>query len=609
MFLIRVVGGTALASRGMMEPMKNNACGILAVLWLLCGSALAQQTWSDHASLNARLQAVAAQAPDRMRILEVGASLAGRSILGLEIGEKLEPGPVPAKAPGVLRRTWGQQPAILLVSGLEADRWVGSEVLLQMAEQWARGEPSALREMLQGGLIYIIPRVDVDGAERNLVARPRRVAKGNGRRFDLDRDGRLDPAEAPEDLNADGVIVMMRREDPEGEWIADPDDPRLMRKADAKKGERGRYKLYPEALDRDGDGAFGEDAFDGVEISRNFPQGFKEHDPTAGAFPTSEPSSRALADFVLAHPNICMAVVYGAGDDLKDLPKPGKEEKPSTGRGGFRFFRNRKPVTRLQKADLVIWEEARRLRKAAKATFMKDHGSDGGGFADYLYFQWGRPAFQVNLFQVEEKAPRKKAESGEPAQKEEEAGKKGAAERDREPPDPVEAEIASTRVNGFVAWASFDHPDLGAVEIGGWKPGVLVNPSSPKVVATLVERESTFLKGLCGLWPRLEVADLEVKPKAPGVYEIDLHVLSDGFLPTATRQGQVNRRGDPILIEFPWERERILQGNRRHRIDRLEGRVGRETLHWLIRGKPGETLRVHVGAPGLHPITKEVVLP
>ncbi len=590
--------------------MKNKSCCVLAALLLLGGTSAARQQGPNHASLNARLQALAANAPDRMRLLEVGESLAGRPILGLEIGERLRPGSLPPKAPGVLRRTWGQQPALLLVSGLEADRWVGAQVLLELAERWAREDPSALRARLQGGLIYIIPRVDVDGAERNLSARPRRVARGNGRRFDGDRDGRLDPAEAPEDLNGDGVIVMMRHEDPDGEWIADPDDPRLMRKADPKKGERGRYKLYPEALDRDKDGAFGEDAFDGVDISRNFPQGFKEHDPTAGAFATSEPSSRALADFVLDHPNICMAVVYGAGDDLGTLPKPGKEEKPAPRGGGrFRFFRNRKPVTRLQKADLVIWEEARKLRQAAKATFMKDHGSDGGEFAEYLYFQWGRPAFQVNLFQVEEKAPKERGKSVESAKKQEEGARENAPESDTAPPDPVEAEIAAIRANAFVPWASFDHPDLGPVEIGGWTPGALANPSSAAVVTTLVDRESTFLEGLCGLWPRLEVSDLEVDPKAPGIYEIDLHILSEGFLPTSTRQGQVNRRGDPVLVELPWERERVLQGNRRHRIDRLEGRVGRASLHWLIRGKSGETLRVHVGAPGLHPITKEVVLP
>ncbi len=590
-----------------MEPMTNKLLGTLAVLLLCFGSTAAQKTWPDHASLNARMKAAAAKAPDRVRVFEVGSSLAGRPILGLEIGEEFEPGPLPEKAPGVLRRTWGQRPGLLLVSGLEADRWVGGSVLLQMAEQWAAEDAATLSERLQGGVVYIIPRVDVDGVERNLKARPRRVARGNGRRFDLDRDGRSDPAEAPEDLNGDGVVVMMRVEDPEGEWIADPDDPRLMRKADPDKGERGRYALYPESRDRDGDGAFGEDPFDGVDISRNFPHGFKEHDATAGAFPTSEPSARALVDFVLAHPNICMAVVYGAGDDLNELPKPGKQEKAApSGAGRFRFFRSRKPVTRLQKADLPIWEKARALREAAKATFMKDHGPSDGGFADFLYFQWGRPAFQVNLFQVEEKAPEERDGSGAPAKKKKE---KGVEESEEESPDPVEAEIAAIRARGIVPWTSFDHPELGAVEIGGWRPGVLVNPTSDGVVKTLVERESAFVKGLCGLWPRLEPVDVAVKSKAPGIHEIELHILAAGFLPTTTRQGLVNRRGDPLLVELTWDREKVLQGNRRRRIDRMEGRVGRATLRWLIRGASGETVRIHVGAPCLHPITKEVVLP
>ena len=50
------------------------------------------------------------------------------------------------------------------------------------------------------------------------------------------------------------ISTKMRVKDPEGEYIQDPKEPRLMRKAEAKKGEAGIYKIYLEGLDNDSDG-------------------------------------------------------------------------------------------------------------------------------------------------------------------------------------------------------------------------------------------------------------------------------------------------------------------------------------------------------------------
>ena len=44
-----------------------------------------------------------------------------------------------------------------------------------------------------------------------------------------------------------------------GEYMVDPDEPRLMKRADPKKGETGVYKLFTEGTDNDGDGFINED--------------------------------------------------------------------------------------------------------------------------------------------------------------------------------------------------------------------------------------------------------------------------------------------------------------------------------------------------------------
>ena len=101
-----------------------------------------------------------------------------------------------------------------------------------------------MRELLTREAIVILPRVSVDGAEA-FFQRPLRECATNARPMDDDRDGLVDE-DGPEDLNGDGFITVMRRAEPGGEWMVDPQDDRLLKKADPLKGERGEYALYVE---------------------------------------------------------------------------------------------------------------------------------------------------------------------------------------------------------------------------------------------------------------------------------------------------------------------------------------------------------------------------
>ena len=65
--------------------------------------------------------------------------------------------------------------------------------------------------------------------------------------IDADNDGRFDE-DGPEDLNKDGYISIMRVKDPKGPYMVHPEDPRLLRRADAAKGEAGGYAIYWEGV-------------------------------------------------------------------------------------------------------------------------------------------------------------------------------------------------------------------------------------------------------------------------------------------------------------------------------------------------------------------------
>ena len=141
----------------------------------------------------------------------------------------------------------------------------------------------------------------------------------------VDEDG-------PEDLNGDGLITSMRVEDPEGEFIPDPARAaRCSLKADKAKGEKGAWKLLSEGVDNDKDEQWNEDGLGGVNLNRNFPlQLLSSSRPDAGRHQVSESETRALADFVVAHPNIGLAFTFGAADNLR--PDAQRASRAANGR-------------------------------------------------------------------------------------------------------------------------------------------------------------------------------------------------------------------------------------------------------------------------------------
>ncbi len=143
--------------------------------------------------------------------------------------------------------------------------------------------------------------------------------------MDDDLDDLIDE-DGPEDLNNDNTVTQMRVKDPEGTWIQDPAQPRLMRRADAKKGEKGIYKIYAEGLDNDGDGEYNEDPPGGVEINRNFPHDFEYYVNAAGLWPVSQKESVALVNFLVSHPNIAMVLNFSTENTFLNLQQTGRAQ-------------------------------------------------------------------------------------------------------------------------------------------------------------------------------------------------------------------------------------------------------------------------------------------
>jgi murein tripeptide amidase MpaA len=280
---------------------------LLAVLALgfAAGPAAAQVQpgYHDHAALTKAVQALAAANKAVVKVESIGKTRGGRDIWALEIAN------AGAVAPA-------KRPALLIAAGFEGDHLGGTEIALAVAEYLAKNAAAdaAVKARLDGGTVYIVPRVNPDGAE-GFFAPLKTGSRTNAEPFDDDNDGRTDE-DGPEDLNGDGLITVMRVAAPGGEYMIDPEEPRLMKRADPKKGETGAFKLFTEGIDSDGDGFVNEDPPGGTDLNRNFAHEYPFYKPDAGPHMVSAAEARALMAWIVAHRNVAAVLTFGESDNL-----------------------------------------------------------------------------------------------------------------------------------------------------------------------------------------------------------------------------------------------------------------------------------------------------
>lgn len=289
------------------------------------------------------------------------------------------------------------KPGLFVVAGLHGLHTAGPTVARQLVGRLDGSD--ALRD----ATLYVLPRAnpDAEGREDLDLAQPGGTLRPN----DDDRDGRTDE-DGPRDLNADGVITMMRVADPPPGYglqrthIADPGEPRLMRRADTAKNERATHAMLIEGIDADGDGGIAEDGLGGVLLDRNFPYRWGEFADDSGPHPLSEPESRAIADWLLTRPNIVATLAYGPHDSLVKIPDAGKFDQ--TGR----------VPTGIENGDKPIFEMVSEAFKDITELERAEASDRKGSFTGWSYAHMGHLALATSLWQRPE-AERPQDEPGE----------------------------------------------------------------------------------------------------------------------------------------------------------------------------------------------------
>jgi hypothetical protein len=545
----------------------------------------------DYRQVQVAMNRIATEHQDLVSVVPVGTmtSRGGRKIEALRIAAG-------ARHPG--------RPAVLLVAAIDGSRAWTSGLALDHAQRLAAGyaNDAKIKAFLDSTTLYVVPRANPDAAEARF-AKPLSESWATGPGVDDDRDGRQgeDP---PSDVDGDGLVTWMRVPDPDGEWMADPVDPRATIRADRRTGQRGTWKFVREGRDADHDEEASEDAEHDAVVNRNFPHGWKEHAAESGLFATDEPEARALCDFVLEHKDIAFVLVYGELDDFASKPKTVKDDA----RGQKRL-----PPEGMPETDAALLEElGKRHGKLTKIRGESEGGEDGT-FQAWCRYDRGLWTASISPWSIPLDVKAKKDEaasdssSGDakpeekpPEKKDEKKDDKKKADDEPKPSDDakrlrwVDEKSESAR---FVPWKSFRHPELGQVEIGGWAPYAKAEPPAADR-ETIAAGEFDFLVALSEALPRVRTSECTATDLGGGVWKIKASITNDALLSLASVAGRRSEVVRParvsILLPEGSGSARLVAGNRQELVADLAGSGGRKEFEWLVVGAAPSTVAVEV---------------
>ena len=491
----------------------------------------------------------------------------------------------------------GSKPGYYLDGGTHDWELGGSQTALYTAWYLTTryGEDPEVTKLLDTRTIYIIPRKDAVGMEYHLTRQLPYDPADLPARF---QNRCTDP---PSDITGNGEILEMRYVDPHGRWVIDSDDPRIMRAR--RHGDEGPfYTVIQEGIDENGDGRVNSDPCPRFSTNRNYPARWADDLRVrrgAGDYPTQEPETRATVDFVIARPNI------GAMESLHHYS--GVILRPFTNLADDAF-----PDQDLAYYDAIA-QRGREITDYGYVSVFNEFTADQenprfGVQVDWGYLDLGIIAFTTEQWRY--------------------AGNVGPTAEWTDQRHTPEVMLArSDREFGgahFVEWESFEHPDLGPVEIGGWTQFGMPNPPPEIMEEQMMRPMLRWILYQASTTPLVRIQSVEVEALGEGASRITVEVANEGFLPTNVTE-QAIRAGiaQPVVARISTASGvRLLDASPQVVLGHLEGTPAvvrevtfgtqsfggnnRARASWVVQGSGSVTVEAVSQKGGRHARTVEV---
>ncbi len=469
----------------------------------------------------------AAAFPDLTRLYAIGETLQGTPLMVLEITNK-ETGPPDEK------------PAYYYDGNIHAGELTGAEVALHFAWHVLSnyGTDQRITRLLDTRTLYVRPKFNPDGADIALTTEQN--LRSTPRPYDQDADGLLDE-DPGNDLDGDGHITQMRVPNANGLWKISATDSRVMVRRGDGDMDGPFYALYSEGIDDDEDGQFNEDGIGGIDMNRNFPRNWGQEfeQNGAGPFPLSEPETRATIEFINSHRHIT-GVFHGhtSGGFLFRLPSTTSWDNFDVGDQNLIMEMSQKYEATTGQRAIPSYSNPRVHR----------HGT----LISWSYWDFGVVGFVPEFW-------------GGFGSDYDGSGGVSEAERHRW----NEEELSGA---GFADWTPYDHPQLGPVEIGGWRRKFTSQNPPPHLLQGEVELYVPWMLWLAEISPRIVVRDLETTSVGSGVVRVTGIVENEGYLPTyITNRALENETAVPVRVTLELTDAELVTGSLRTTLGHLMG--------------------------------------
>jgi len=420
------------------------------------------------------------------------------------------------------------KPGHWICGSTHGNEYTGTEVCLYTIDKLVSGYGSddEITRMVDNQTFYICPVVNPDGLfnslEKGIPQRQNSMMK------DDDEDGKINEDDY-DDLNGDGYITQFRYKDPEGQYVIDEEDPRLVfRLRRGERTDKERYSVIMEDKDNDGDSKRGEDRESGIDLNRNFPEGWFRDDTFAGGqgdYPTSAPEIQTIAEFFTNHTNILMAQNYhtsggftyrpmGTAPPTQLHPKDvavfdmimGKKYLEIIGEGVPEAWQRPESLNELREKlketskNRYAISRGYELPRGWRASYNEeqDRRYNYGMASDWMYMQLGIYALTTELWNPQRDIKDFPQFEGEDA---------------RIQMQRALLKYQDEKYGGklFIPWKKYKHPELGEGEIGGWIPRYRSNALPGEPLIGVCEKHWQFEKFRAGLQPEIVITEAKAR--------------------------------------------------------------------------------------------------
>lgn len=485
-----------------------------------------------------------------------------------------------------------EKPALYVEGNLHAGEVTGSMTVMYFLDTLlSNTEDADIRYLLDHYTVYAVPRVSPDGSEYYLTTPD--TVRSAPRRYPFED---LQPGVQRKDLDGDGMIRQMRVKTPYGAWKVSEKDPRVMKRRQPDDLEGDFYDLYDEGevLNYDGITIKAAPHPFGNDFNRNYPVGWQTEDVQAGSgdYPLSNPETKASADFLIAHPNVCCVIdMHTAGG--QNLFTPGYKSAKDAIKEDIELYRAIGKIANQENGYPVLNVYDEYMPQSDPQTC--------GGFDDFCHMGLGIPCMTIECWNLAERAGLKPEYPPREDKTDE--------EKEDELCAMVKWMDENVGPDHYMSWKEFDHPQLGKVELGGCEAKfVSQNPPIP-FLEQEAAKHTGFLLRLMKLLPSLHVDEVRTKEVSDGIFQVETIIGNRGYMPTYVfKEGMKSKRLKGVSVSI--EGVEVLNGKKKTELGQLEGHSGlynsgwgitmttaqrgplRKKASWIVRGKKGDPFEI-----------------